>query len=107
MQQRNEDFGVVLPDSEDRPKAPPQVIYCGPTNKSVDVVAASKCKVSNRAYNAFNLKLHSSAIRMDGWTQNAAQVCWLTGVYRQKCEFTLLRRRWAISKQKFMHSKPQ
>jgi len=36
-------FDLVLPDSDNQPKAPPQVIYCGPSNKSVDVVA-SKCK---------------------------------------------------------------
>jgi len=39
MQQRHDDFGIVLPDSDDQPKGPPQVIYCGPSNKSVDVVA--------------------------------------------------------------------
>ena len=42
MQQRQDDLGIVLPDSDGQPKAPPQVIYCGPSNKSVDVVA-SKC----------------------------------------------------------------
>jgi len=43
MQQLQDDFDFVQPDSEDQPEAPPQVIYCGPSNKSVDVVA-SKCK---------------------------------------------------------------
>ena len=27
------------PDTQTKPKAPPQVIYCGPSNRSVDVVA--------------------------------------------------------------------
>ena len=40
MQQRQDDLDIVLPDSGDQPKAPPQVIYCGPSNKSVDVVAS-------------------------------------------------------------------
>ena len=45
MQQRQDDLDIVLPnsDDDDQSKGPPQVIYCGPSNKSVDVVA-SKCK---------------------------------------------------------------
>ena len=30
---------IFDPGSQDEPKAPPQVIYCGPSNKAVDVVA--------------------------------------------------------------------
>ncbi|KAL9956676.1 hypothetical protein ACROYT_G038193 [Oculina patagonica] len=38
--QRDQDpSDIALPDSASKPKAPPQVIYCGPSNKSVDVVA--------------------------------------------------------------------
>ena len=44
MQQRQDDLDIVVPDGDDQPKAPPQVIYCGPSNKSVDVVA-SKCNI--------------------------------------------------------------
>ena len=48
MQQPQDDLNIVLPDSDDdddddKSKGLPQVIYCGPSNKSVDVVA-SKCK---------------------------------------------------------------
>lgn len=43
MQLRQDPLDIALPNSEDLPEAPPQVIYCGPSNKSVDVVA-SKCK---------------------------------------------------------------
>jgi len=44
MQQRQDDVDIVLPDSDDQPKGPyTKVMYCGPSNKSVDVVA-SKCK---------------------------------------------------------------
>ena len=46
MQLRQDPLDIALPNSEDQlPEAPPQVIYCGPSNKSVDVVA-SKCKKS-------------------------------------------------------------
>lgn len=30
---------AIDPDTPDKPRAPPQVIYCGPSNRSVDVVA--------------------------------------------------------------------
>ena len=44
MQQQQDDLDIVLPDIDDQPKGPQnKVIYCGPSNKSVDVVA-SKCK---------------------------------------------------------------
>ena len=36
----HDSFDLVLPDSTDKAKTPPQVIYCGPSNKSVDVVAS-------------------------------------------------------------------
>jgi len=39
---RHDDHDIVVPDSDDQPEGPPQVIYCGPSNKSVDVVV-SKC----------------------------------------------------------------
>lgn len=44
--QRDQDpSDIALPDSASKPKAPPQVIYCGPSNKSVDVVASKYAKV--------------------------------------------------------------
>ena len=45
LQKDEEPVDVVLPDNADKPKAPPRVIYCGPSNKSVDVVASKYTSV--------------------------------------------------------------
>ena len=54
----NEDIGLL-------PKAPPQVIYCGPSNKSVDVVAS---KYSYLCYSLNSLLVHLLYI-------HTAQIC--------------------------------
>ena len=44
INRRNTPLKRTTPAEEIPDKAPPQVLYCGPSNKSVDVVAGVDCK---------------------------------------------------------------